>query len=170
MGSTPRETVRRHLCWRNGMRVHEIMSGPVVSADESTPLIDIARLMLDHQVGAVPIVDPSGRVSGIITESDFVGTRRFLSFSAERFSEVFGQLVDGNGVERAYQDARGLRVAEVMTEPVLTVGEDATVTALMQAMLDKGIRHVPVVRDGVPIGMVTRRDLLRAMLETDSPA
>ena len=54
------------------MRAQEIMSSPVVTASPSTTLKDIARLMLQHDIGAVPIVDDQGHLAGIVTEDDIL--------------------------------------------------------------------------------------------------
>lgn len=147
------------------MKVHQIMSYPVVMVLQHTPLHEVARIMLAQNIGAVPIVDDSGRLCGIVTESDFAGRERHLSFSAERFAEVFGELVDNEGVEDVYRDARSLPAAEIMSTPVVTIREDAPIGAVVKLMLERSIRHVPVERDGMPVGMVTRRDLLRIMVD-----
>ena len=84
------------------MKVHQIMSYPVVTVRQHTPLREVARVMLAEDIGAVPVVDDGGRLCGIVTESDFAGRERHLSFSAERLAEVFGELNDGHGIEAAY--------------------------------------------------------------------
>jgi CBS domain-containing protein len=147
------------------VKVHQIMSYPVVKVAQDTPLREVARIMLAEQIGAVPIVDDDGRLCGIVTESDFAGRERYLSFSAVRLAEVFGELIGDDGVETVYRDARSHPAAEVMSSPVVTISEDAPIGALVKLMLERNIRHVPVERDRMPVGMVTRRDLLRLMVD-----
>jgi CBS domain-containing protein len=147
------------------VKVRQIMSSPVVTAAQDTPLREVARLMLEKQIGAVPVVGADGRLRGIVTESDFVGRARPLAVSARPIAEVFGQLTDDRGIVAVYRDARSLPVAEVMRSPVVTTGEDAPIGAVVRLMLERKVRHIPVERDGVPIGMMTRRNLLRLVLD-----
>ena len=147
------------------MKVHQIMSYPVVTVGQHTPLREVARTMLAEHIGAVPVVDDGGRLCGIVTESDFAGRERYLSFSAERLTEVFGELIDDHGIEAAYRGASSLPAAEVMSSPVVTTTEDAPIGDVVRLMLERKVRHIPVERDEMPVGMVTRRDLLRIMVD-----
>ncbi len=147
------------------MKVHQIMSYPVVTVGQHTPLREVARIMLAEHIGAVPVVDDGGRLCGIVTESDYVGRERHLSISAERLAEAFGEPIDGHGIEAASRGASSLPAAEVMSSPVVTTTADATIGAVVRLMLERKGRHIPVERDGLPVGMVTRRDLLRIMVD-----
>lgn len=145
------------------MKVKEIMSQPVIGVREGATLEEIVRLMLEHRIGCVPVIDDRGKLRGIITESDFMVEERYLPFSALRLPQLFGRWVPKEGIEQIYRVARTLTARELMTTPVLTLTEAEPVRGVVDLMLRHEVHHVPVVRDGVPVGIVARHDLLRMM-------
>ncbi len=147
------------------MKAREIMTQPVIVVNEETTLEEVARLMLDHGIGCVPVVDAAGKVVGIITESDFVCKERAVPFSVYRAPQLFGEWLGKDDLERLYQAGRTLTAAQIMTTPVVTVSEDATLQDVVDRMMRYDITRVPVVRDGVPVGVIARHDLLRAMVD-----
>jgi CBS domain-containing protein len=150
------------------VKVRDIMATPPVVVAEDATLEDIARLMLQHGIGCVPIVDSRGKLTGIITESDFTGKERGVPFSAYRAPQLFGAWVPREGVERIYAAARTLRARDIMTSPVVTAREDESVSTLVERMIRYDITRVPVVRNGIPVGVVARYDLLKVLLHTDA--
>jgi CBS domain-containing protein len=145
------------------MRIRDIMSTPVVTVPERMTLADVARLMLERNIGGVPVVRADGRMCGIVTESDFSARRRPVPFSLLRLPSLFGHWLQG-AVEQTYREARSMTAAEIMSEDVVTVTEDQPVDEAVRRMCDGNVHRLPVVRHGVPVGMVTRQDLLRLML------
>jgi CBS domain-containing protein len=145
------------------MKVKEIMVQPVTVIGEDTALAEIARLLLEQRIGCVPVVDAQGRLKGIITESDFTAKERGVPFSTFRAPQLFGQWVTPRGIEKIYDAARALTAREIMSAPVITVTEDDAVETVVTLMLRHDINRIPVARDGVPVGIVARHDLLRLM-------
>jgi CBS domain-containing protein len=149
------------------MKVKDIMTRSPIVVRESASLEEIARLMLDQRIGGVPVVDIEGRLSGIVTESDFCGDDAFVPFTIYQSPRVLQQWIGPDGVERIYAAARSLTARDVMRVPVITADEDESVTDLVKLMIHHDIARVPVVRDGAPIGIVTRHDLLRLIVNGD---
>ena len=145
------------------MKVQDIMSTPAVTVSEGANLESVARLMLERHFGCVPVVGPDGRLSGILTESDFSAKAKPVPFSLLRLPSVLGHWL-GPTVERAYQEARTVTAREVMTDHVITVSATDTVEEAIRRMYEHNVHRLPVVRDGQPAGMVTRQDLLRLLL------
>ncbi len=147
------------------MFVRQIMFTPVITVDEDCSLEEAAKIMLDRNVGGLPVVDDRGDLTGIVTESDFVAKGKGVPFTIYRFPQIFGEWMPREHVERLYQEARRRKVHEVMSRKVITVTEVDTVETVLEKMLKCGLHRLPVVRDRKPVGIVTRRDLLRLMLE-----
>jgi CBS domain-containing protein len=145
------------------MKATEIMSHPVKTVAESTSLQETASLMLENGIGCVPVVDNAGKISGIITESSFTAKNKGIPFSTFRAPQLLGRWLSDDGVEKIYVEARNTPVSEVMSSPVVTVDENDTVNHVVELMLKHDINRVPVVRDGVPVGIVARHDLLRLL-------
>ncbi|MBI1963202.1 MAG: CBS domain-containing protein [Candidatus Rokubacteria bacterium] len=146
------------------MLVKEIMTSPVITVRTDTPAPEVARLMQERDIGAVVVVDEGGRLCGIITESDFTGIGRCVPFSLDLAPIVFGARAATLGeLERIYAMARKLRAKDVMSEKVETLQESDEVGSAVHRMLNHSLKHLPVMRDGTPVGMVARHDLLKLL-------
>ena len=148
------------------MKAREIMSQPVLVIRQDATLDEAARLMLEKDVGGLPVVDAAGRLVGIVTESDFAAKERGVPFSTLRYPQVFGEWMSNEQIERVYHAARSKKVSEIMTGEVATVSEDDSVQKVLELMLQRNAHRIPVVREGVPVGMVARHDLLKLMATT----
>ncbi len=144
------------------VKVKEIMSQPVITITEDAPLAQVAQLMLDRGIGGVPVTNIAGELIGIITESDFTAREKCLPFSLFRFPQLFGSWLGGDA-EELYASARNTPAREVMSTSVVTVHEDDSIEKVLELMLKHDINRIPVLRDGKPVGIVARRDLLKLM-------
>ena len=151
------------------MKAREIMTQPVSTARQETTLYDIAQLMLTHNIGCVPIVDEQDRLCGIVTESDFSAKEHGVPFSTLHLPQVFGQWVPKEGIERIYQAAKTMSVKEIMSTNVLTIQEEDSLEQALTLMVNNNLHRLPVVRDGKPVGIVTRHDLLKLMARQFKP-
>ena len=146
------------------MKVTEIMVRPVIVVKEDTTLEGIARIMLDDRIGCVPVVGKEGKIVGIVTESDFTAKEHAFPFSTFFAPQLFGKWMSKEGIEEMYKAARTLTAKEIMSTPAVTVMEEDTLEEVVKKMLHYDINRIPVVRDGVPVGMVARHDLLNLIL------
>ncbi|AGK62131.1 CBS domain protein [Archaeoglobus sulfaticallidus PM70-1] len=116
--------------------VEAIMEGDVISIDFTSSLEDAIELMLKKRVGGCPVVDRDNIILGIITEKDVLS---YLSENGE---------IDGF-------------VRNYMTKGVITASPDTTVEEAMKLMISRKMRRLPVIRDGIFVGLVTAREILR---------
>lgn len=144
------------------MKVNDIMTQPVITVREDTPLHEVAALMLDQRIGGVPVVSEEGELKGMITESDFTAKEKCFPFSMFRAPELFGHWLS-NDAEELYAAARTMPAREIMSTWVVTVAEDDSVEKVLELILRHDVNRIPVVRDRKPIGIVARHDLLRMM-------
>lgn len=144
------------------MRVSQIMTQPVITITEDTPLHEIARIMLEHGIGGIPVIDESGGLTGIVTESDFTAKEKCVPFSMFRAPQLFGAWL-GNDAEEMFTRARDIPARDIMSKSVVTVTENDSIEAVLNLILKHDINRIPVVRDRKPIGIVARHDLLRLM-------
>ncbi len=147
------------------MKVKQMMSHPAVVVAEDATLEEVARTMLDHHIGCVPVVDRQGKIVGIITESDFAAKEKGLPFSTFRAPQLLGQWIGSDSVERIYEAARRMKASEIMRTQIVTVTEEASMNEAVEIMFRHDINRIPVVRDGAPVGIVSRHDLLRMIVE-----
>ena len=146
------------------MQARELMTQPVVTVRTDTSLAEVAKTMVECRVGCVPVVDESSQLRGIITQTDFAANEKGVPFSMEAVLQMFSQPVSGKETEKVCQDARKTKAREVMITEVITASEETPVEEIARAMLRYDIDHIPVVRDGMPIGLVARHDFLRMIV------
>ena len=133
------------------MNISELCNPFVVVAQRTTPLTDAARLMREHHVGSLVVVDETGKGRvpvGMLTDRDIV------------VAVVAGEV-----------DPRTLTVGEVMSAEVATVRPGDPAEVALRLMRRRGIRRVPVVSEaGTLTGIVTLDDLLEKVAEQLSDA
>ena len=142
------------------MNAADIMTRQVVTARPDAEVREIARLMLTHRVGAIPIVDDELRVVGIVSDHDLL--RHPPSDSPRAW---WLRLFDENAI--CLEDvatARDLKVADVMVRRVTTVSDTTPIGVLGSFMRRRKLKHVPVLHSGKLVGIVSRSDLLDALV------
>jgi CBS domain-containing protein len=151
------------------MKAREVMTSPVVSATEDMPVRDIARLLLESHISAVPILDTGGAPVGMVSEGDLIG--RDETEPDARREWWLALLAEGEALGGEFLAAlrRPDRVAsDVMAKPVITVSEDTDTGEIARLLQAHRIKRVPVVRNGQVVGVVSRENLLRLLAKEES--
>jgi len=142
------------------MQASDIMTHPVVTVRPDTPLEDVIRLMLAHRISGMPVVEHDALV-GMVSEGDLL---RRPETGTERRRRHWLHLFGGGEAEAAeYVRTHGMTAGEVMTTDVVSVSETTPVEELAAVLESRGIKRVPVLRDGRLVGIVSRADLLRSL-------
>lgn len=144
------------------MKARELMSTNLVVVPPETPVTAVAALLASRGISAVPVVDAAGAPVGVVTEGDLI--RRLADEKPGPVAWFFGLFKDSARLADRFAKARGATARDVMTADLATVGEDAGAEEIARLMEKRGIRRVPVVKDGKLVGVVSRADLLRAVL------
>ena len=118
------------------MKVEEIMTKEVIAITPDETVQEALELMMHHHINGV-VVAEGKKVRGILTETDFLRKVHL------------------------HPEALGSKVGEVMTSPILTVSSSATIFSVVKLMLKRGIRKIPVVKEGELVGMVSFTDMLK---------
>jgi CBS domain-containing protein len=143
------------------MKTSEIMTRNVVSIGPGASVRDAIRLMLDHRVSGVPVVDDAGKVVGILTEGDLL---RRGETGTERRRRAWLEFLMGPGrLAEDYVKTHGRRVAEIMTHEVVSIGPDTPAAELVRLMESRHIKRLPVLDGDVLVGIVSRADLMGAL-------
>ena len=147
------------------MKVSELMTQPVLTIRQDRNLEEVAHKMLDNRIGGLPVVDEEGKIVGMVTESDFSAKEHAIPFSRSYAPQLFGEWMSKEHIEKAYEAVRNVQVKEIMTKPPLTINEDDTVAEAVRRMLEGRVHRIPVVRDGIPVGIISRHDLLKLVVQ-----
>ncbi|MFB6777273.1 CBS domain-containing protein [Streptomyces sp. NPDC056352] len=136
--------------------VGDLMTDEVVSVVSANSFKDVAKLLAQHNISGLPVLDSEDRVVGVISESD-------LLVRQTGTGPATGTSPEGAGRPTA------TTAGEVMSSPAVTVLADETVTGAARLMKRRGVERLPVVdEEGRLIGIVTRRDLLGLFLRPDA--
>jgi CBS-domain-containing membrane protein len=148
---------RPHGRWRVG----DVMITDVITVDKHMPYKQVARVLTESNLSAVPVVSQEGQVLGMISEADML----------RKEERPFGRLATGlpRRTRRERRQADALTAGGLMTAPAITIHQDAPVGAAARLLNGRHIRRLPVVdATGKLIGIVSRGDLLGVFLQSDS--
>ncbi|MGD9783844.1 MAG: CBS domain-containing protein [Hyphomicrobiaceae bacterium] len=143
------------------MKICDLMTSSVLTVDPATPVARIARLLFDHAISAVPVVEAHVPV-GIVSEGDLVWPRvpnRELQ-SNRLLRAIFATAAEAGDFGRP--DAANWTARDVMSAPVITSTDDSSVAEIVGLMAAHDIKRVPIVRNGRLVGIVSRADLIGA--------
>jgi CBS domain-containing protein len=144
------------------MKVRDVMTSPVVSVGPDTSLLEAGELMLRHDISGLPVLDKEARLVGLITERDFLRpTGSGPGYKRPRWFQV---LAGRTKNETARQFDR--KVGDVMTPNPITTTDEAPLEEVVGLMDHHRIHRLPVMRGAKVIGIVSRADLLRALVHS----
>jgi CBS-domain-containing membrane protein len=144
------------------MQAKDVMTRDVISVAPDATVLLAARLMLQHHISGLPVIDGSGKLVGVLSEGDFL--RRQETQTQRRRSRWLEFLMGPGRTAGEYIHSHGSKVSEVMTEDVRTVGEDTPLEDIVELMERHRIKRVPVLRGKQVVGIVTRSNLMHAMV------
>jgi CBS-domain-containing membrane protein len=134
----------------------------VVSVGADAPIDEGVRLMLDHWLSAVPVVNANGRLVGLLTEDDLIARR--MPRRSLRWWRIL--LHDAEALAGEYRKAFGTSVGEVMTPARVSVSPDAPLEQVAALMREHGVRAVPVVlADDLLVGVVTSAEVIEGLAD-----
>ncbi|HET9457626.1 MAG TPA: CBS domain-containing protein [Candidatus Limnocylindrales bacterium] len=141
------------------------MTTSVVDVRPATPLKDVARLLVEHRISGLPVVDDDGAVLGVVSEADFLMKEQGPEAIPHRpLGRIFGES-QASRSQQAKVDA--LTAGEAMTAPAVTIEPGRRIIEAAAIMTTRGLNRLPVVENGRLVGIVTRADLVRAYVSSD---
>ncbi|KAB7623966.1 CBS domain-containing protein [Alkalilimnicola sp. S0819] len=143
------------------MKAADIMSAPVITVNLDTPIDDIARCLLTHGISAVPVLDATGHVTGMVSEGDLL--RRAELGTEPRRSWWLGLFETDQASLRDYLRAHGRTARDLMSKEVIAVDEETPLGDIADLLEGHRIKRVPVLREGRPVGIVSRANLVQVL-------
>ena len=143
MGEPYRDLMGDKMLHKSSLTAADFMITTVRSVREADSIFEATRMLCKNGFSGAPVLDGAGRLLGILSEKDCI--HAFLNAIHHRAPPV--------------------TVAQVMTREVISVSESTGILEVAHLFVDKGLRRVPVLRDEVLVGQISRRDLLRQILQ-----
>ena len=147
------------------MKVRDIMHRGVVTVRADAPLKEVARLLVEHAISGLPVVDEAGAVIGVVSETDLVIKERGRP---ERPPRLIERLFGPRAADRA-ELAKGEATAagDAMSSPAITIDAGRPVRDAAELMIERRINRLPVTDGGRLAGIVTRADIVRSFIRPD---
>jgi CBS domain-containing protein len=146
------------------MRAADVMMSEVITVGEDASVQEAARLMAEHGISAVPVVDRDKRVVGMVSEGDLL--HRAETGTERRRSWWLDMVASANQLAGEYVKSHSGCVKDVMTRDVISVTEETGVADIAILLETNRIKRVPVLLDGRLVGIVSRANLVRALAMT----
>ena len=143
------------------MLASDIMTTSVETVGPDATVKEIAGRLLSRHISAMPVVDDKGYVVGMVSEGDLL--RRPENETVRQPSWWLRVFDTGDELARDYSKSHGQHARDMMTRDVVTVEETASLAEIATILETHRIKRVPVLRDGLPVGIVSRADLLRGL-------
>ncbi len=147
------------------MKAKEIMSKDVISVHKDTTIKEIAKVLIDNKISGVPVIDEGGNLVGMVSEGDLL--HKETSPRLPDVVNILGAIIYYNGVQRYNEDFKKLiaeQAESIMTRKVITVSEETEVDAIAKLMLEHGIKRVPVMNGRKMVGIISRADIIKLLL------
>jgi CBS-domain-containing membrane protein len=143
------------------MKAADVMVGSVVTVRPESAVSEAVRLLSEHDVSALPVVDAAGNVVGMLSEADLlhrveIGTEAHRPWWLEAVTPAAT-------LAGEFAKSHGRRVDEIMTEGVISVEEETPLAEVAATLERHRIKRVPVLRDGRLVGIVSRANLVQAL-------
>lgn len=147
------------------MIAKDIMSKDVITIRKSASIEEIAKLLIEKNISGVPVVDDSNSIIGIVTKNDLIYKDVEVKFPS--YVEFLGGIFYLESVKHYEEKLKKFlanSAEDIMTSEVVTINENTDVKEIAEAMVEKGITKLPVIRDNKLVGIVTRGDILKSLL------
>jgi CBS domain-containing protein len=144
------------------MQARDIMMSPVVTVGPHASVQQVAKILLERRISAVPVVDPDNKLLGIVSEGDLIHR---AESGTERSYSWWLRLLTGDAEQAAdYVRSHSAKIQDVMVKDVVTASPETPLNDIAMLLEKQQIKRVPIVnREGQLVGIVSRSNLLQAI-------
>lgn len=142
----------------------DIMTKDVITVKPDTSIEELSSILVKNEISGVPVVDEAGALYGIVTENDLISRNTRLHIpTVVSFLDAAIYLESSKKFEQEVKRMAATRVKDICARKVVTITEDSSITDIATIMAEKKVQLLPVVRNGKVIGIVGKRDVLKAV-------
>ena len=144
----------------------DIMTRDVVTVTPDTSIEELSSLLVANEISGVPVVDARGAVVGIVTENDLISRNKRLHIpTVVSFLDAVIYLESSKKFAEDVKRLTATKVGDICTRKVVTITEDTTLTDIATIMSEKKAHLLPVVSSGKVVGIVGKRDVVKAVAQ-----
>jgi len=147
------------------LKVKDIMTKEVITVSPEAEIVYATKLLLENRINGVPVTNETGKLVGIICQSDLIAQQKKLPVpSFFSFLDGLITLTSMKQFEKEVQKIAAITVAQAMTPNPVTVRPDTDIEAVAALMVDNNFHTIPVVDEGELVGIVGKEDILRTLI------
>ena len=147
------------------LKAKDIMTTELITVSPEMEIVRATKLLLDNRINGVPVTDETGKLVGILCQSDLVAQQKKLPVpSFFTFLDGLISLSSMKHLEKEVRKIAAITVAQAMTPDPIAVGPDASIEEVAGLMVDNNFHTIPVVEEGKLVGIVGKEDILRTLL------
>ncbi|MBV8743853.1 MAG: CBS domain-containing protein [Xanthobacteraceae bacterium] len=143
------------------MKARDVMVSPVITVKPDASVKELAKILLERRISAVPVVDDQGKLVGIVSEGDLL--HRTEADTRRQRPWWLLIMTSDEALAADYIKEHSRKVADVMTKDVITASPDTPLHDIARALERYAIKRVPIVQDGQLVGIVSRANLIQAV-------
>ena len=144
----------------------DIMTKDVVTVTMATDIEKLAALLVSNQISGAPVVDANGSLIGVVTENDLISQNKRLHIpTVVSFLDAAIYLESSKKFADEVKRVTATKVADICSKKVIAVDEETTLTDIATIMSEKKVHVLPVVKAGKVVGIVGKRDVVRAVAQ-----
>lgn len=145
------------------LKAKDIMTVDVITVKPETTVEELARLLIEHKISGVPVVDDNDQMIGVVTENDLIkkNARLHIPTIIRLFDAYF--LLNSDKVEDDIKKMVAGTVDEICNKDIVSLTEETTLEEIATIMSEKNIHLLPVLRDGAVVGIVGKADIVKSM-------
>jgi CBS domain-containing protein len=144
------------------MKAKDIMTSPVTTVGPDTTVSEIAALLFERRISAVPVVQ-DGRLVGMVSEADLLHRHEIGTDCIAQSGSWWLRLFSADRSIEEYIKSHARQARDIMTREVVSVAPETAAAAIATVLETRGIKRVPVVDDGALVGIVSRANLVQAL-------
>ncbi len=147
-------------------KAKDIMRTDVITVSPEMSVEELGRLFIEKNISGAPVIDEKGNLFGIVTENDLINKeKRFHIPTIIRIFDAIIPLESDTRVEEEIRKMAASTVEDICTRDVITISEDTTLNEIATIMAEKKIHLLPVVKDNKVVGIVGKKEVIRAISE-----
>ena len=145
------------------LKAKDIMTKDVITVKPESTVEELARLLIEHRFSGVPVVDDAKRLVGIVTEHDLISQNKRLHIpTIIRLFDAYIML-GSEKMESEIKKMAAVIVGDICTKKVVSIIEETTIEEIATIMSEQKIHLLPVLRDGIVVGIVGKVDVVGTM-------
>jgi CBS domain-containing protein len=147
------------------IKVKDIMTKEPITVSPDTEIVHATKLLLENRINGVPVTDETGKIVGILCQSDLISQQKKLPVpSFFTFLDGLIPLTSMKQFEKEVQKIAATTVSQAMTPNPVVVRPDTDIEEVAALMVDNSFHTIPVVDKGALVGIVGKEDILRTLI------